>query len=89
MTAKLGIRDGVISGGVFAAVLFGLVSIDPNVHERVSGLLASGGITPWGDRFGDLVNALWAAARTQSLDNAPVLVFVTVGTVLTLFMVKS
>ena len=89
MTAKLGIRDGMISGGVFAVVLFGLVSIDPSVHDRVSGLLASGGMTPWGDRFGDLVNALWAAARTQSLDNAPVLVFVTVGTVLTLFMVKS
>ena len=51
--------------------------------------MASGGVTPWGDRFGDLVNALWNAARTQSLDNAPVLVFVTVGTVLTLFMLRS
>lgn len=89
MTAKLGIRDGAISGIVFAVVLFGLVSVDPRVHERVTDLLASGGVTPWGDRVGDLVNALWAAARTQSIDNAPVLVFVTVGTVLTLFMVKS
>ena len=90
MTAKLGIRDGAISGIVFAVVLFGLVSVDPRVHDRVTDLLSSGGgLTPWGDRFGDLLNALWAAARTQSIDNAPVLVFVTVGTVLTLFMVKS
>jgi hypothetical protein len=90
MTAKLGIRDAAISGVVFGIVLFGLVSIDPRVHDRVTDLLAgSGGVTPWGDRFGDLVNALWSAARTQSLDNAPALVFVAVGTVLTLFMVRS
>ncbi len=89
MTAKLGIRDGAISGIVFGAVLFGLVSVDPRVHDRMTDLIASGGVTPWGGRFGDLLNALWNAARTQSLDNAPVLVFVTVGTVLTLFMLRS
>jgi hypothetical protein len=89
MTAKLGIRDGAISGVVFAVVLFGLISVDPRVHDRMTDLLASGRVTPWGDRVGDLVNALWSAARTQSVENAPALVFVTIGTVLTLFMVKS
>ena len=89
MTAKIGIREGAISGSVFAIVLFGLVSIDPRVHDRVTDLFMSGGVSPWGDRFGDLAGALWSALRTQSIENAPALVFVTVGTVLTLFMLKS
>ena len=89
MTAKLGLRDGAITAVVFAIVFFGLITIDPRVHERITDLWMSGGVTPWGDRAGDLVNALWNAARTQSLDNAPVLLFVAVGTLLTLFMVKS
>ena len=33
--------------------------------------------------------ALWSAVRHQSVDNAPLLVFATVGTVLTIFMLKS
>jgi hypothetical protein len=89
MTARLGIRDGAISAVVFAAVMFALVSIDPRVKERVTELWATGGVTPWADRLGDLVSTLWAALRTQSIDNAPALVFVTVGTVLTLFMLRS
>ena len=89
MTAKLGIRDGAITAIVFSIVLFGLISFDPRVHDRVTELAGSGSMTPWGDRFGDLISTLWIAARTQSMDNAAVLVFLTVGTVLTLFMVKS
>lgn len=89
MTAKIGIREGAISGSVFAIVLFGLVSIDPRVHDRVTDLFMSGAVSPWGDRLGDLAGALWSALRTQSIENAPALVFVTVGTVLTLFMLKS
>jgi len=89
MTARLGIRETAISGIVFVLVLFGLVSIDPRVRDRVTELFLSGGVTPWGDRVGDLAGALWSALRTQSIENAPVLVFVTVGTVLTLFMLRS
>jgi hypothetical protein len=89
MTARLGIRDGAITAIVFGIVLFGLVSFDPRVHDRMTELIMSGNVTPWGDRFSDLVSALWTAARTQSMDNAAVLVFFAVGTVLTLFMVRS
>jgi len=89
MSAKLGIRDGAITAIIFAIVLGGLVSFDPRVHDRMTELVWSGSVTPWGDSVGDLVNALWTAARTQSMDNASVLIFFTVGTVLTLFMVRS
>jgi hypothetical protein len=89
MTAKLGIRDGAITAIVFGIVMFGLVFFDPRVHDRMTELAVSGSVTPWGDRVGDLIFTLWTAAATQSMDNAPVLLFVAVGTVLTLFMVKS
>jgi len=86
---KMGIREGTASGIVFGVVLFALISVDPRVHDRVIDLFGSGSVMPWGDRLSDLGNALWAAARTQSLDNAPLLVFATVGAVLTVFMVRS
>ena len=90
MTLKLGIRDGAVSAAVFAVILGALVFADPRVHDHVSELVGgSGTIGPWGDRVGDLGSALWMALKAQSIDNAPLLVFATVGTVLTLFMFKS
>jgi hypothetical protein len=89
MTARLGMREGVVSAVVFSAVLFALVSVDPRVREHVSELYSSGSVTPWGDRLGDLAGTLMAVVRDQSLDNAPLLVFATVGAMLTLFMFKS
>jgi len=89
MTARLGIREGALSGVVFAIILMALVSVDNRVRDRVTDLFGSGTVTPWGDRVSDLAGALWTAAKDQSLDNAPLLVFATVGTVLTVFMLKS
>jgi hypothetical protein len=90
MTLKLGIRDGAISAAVFAGVLFMLVSTDPRVHDHVSDLFGGHiAVGPWGDRVSDLGSALWMAVKDQSIDNAPLLVFATVGTVLTIFMFKS
>lgn len=88
MTLKLGIRDGAISAAVFGVVLFALVSTDPRVHDHVSDLVG-GGVGPWGDRLSDLGSAMWLALKDQSIDNAPMLVFATVGALLTLFMLKS
>jgi hypothetical protein len=89
MTMKVGIRDGAISAAVFGIVLFGLVSADPRVRDHVSDLFGGAGVGPFGDRLGDLGSVLWSALRHQSIDNAPLLVFATVGAVLTLFMIKS
>ena len=92
MTAKVGIREGAVSAAVFTTILFALVSVDPRVRDHVSDLLGgggSGGIAPLGARVKELGDALWSAARYQSLENAPLLVFATVGVVLTMFMVKS
>ncbi len=89
MTMKLGLREGAISAGVFGGVLFALISVDPRVRDHMADLFGGGGGNSWGSRLGELGDALWMAARHQSIDNAPLLVFATVGVVLTLFMLKS
>ncbi|HET7618628.1 MAG TPA: hypothetical protein VFK20_08960 [Vicinamibacterales bacterium] len=87
---KLGIREGAISMTVFAAILLALTTLDPRVQDRVSELIGgSGGVSPLGDRLADVGSALWSAARYQSIENAPMLVFAAIGAVLTLFMFRS
>jgi len=79
----------MLSAAVFGVILFALVSVDPRVEAQVTDLVRGASVASWGDRLGDLGGALWGAARDHSIDNAPLLVFATVGTVLTLFMFKS
>jgi hypothetical protein len=87
---KFGFRQGIASAAVFGAVLLMLVSIDDRVRDRFSDLMSGGNsLTPWGDRAGDLVNALMSAIRYQSIDNAPMLVFAAVGAILVAFMLRT
>jgi len=90
MRTKLALRQTVVSALVFAGVLIGLVSVDPRVRERMTELLATGdGLAPWGERAGDLTHALMTAARYQSIENAPLLIFASVGAVLFVFMFRT
>ena len=80
----------VVSVGIFGAILFAIVSIDPRVRDRFRDVIAGGeGLSPWGDRLGDLVGALVSALRHQSIENAPMLFFAVVSGLLFLFMVRS
>jgi hypothetical protein len=80
----------MMSAGVFALVLAVLVILDERVRDRFSLLVSSGGaVTPWGDRLSDLGGALASAVKYQSVENAPLLIFTTVGALLFLFMVKT
>ena len=86
---KFGMRDGAISFAVFAGVIFALLSIDPTVRERVTEMVSVGGTSSVSGRLGELGGALWMAVRSQSIENAPMMVFATVGVLLTLFMLRS
>jgi hypothetical protein len=88
MNRKL--RQALASAAVFVAILAALVSVDDRVQDRFTELFGGGsGLSPWGDRVGDLGGALMSALRHQSIENAPLLVFAAGGLVLFLFMVKS
>lgn len=90
MQIKLGLRQTFLSSLVFCGILLALVSIDSRVRERMSDLISGGdGISPWGDRLSDLGDALATAIKYQSIENAPLLVFATIGAVLFVFMVRT
>ena len=87
---KLGIRETIVSPAVFVGILLMLASVDERVRERFANVVASGdGLAPWWDRVGQLGDALMSAIRYQSIENAPLVVFATVGAVLVLFMFRS
>jgi membrane protein implicated in regulation of membrane protease activity len=89
MTAKMGIRDTALSVFVFGAVLFALVSFDPRVKDEVSTTLRTTSAFSLGHRAGEVGGTLWRAARDKSMDGAPVVVFASVGALLTLFMLRT
>jgi hypothetical protein len=84
------IRQALVSVAVFAVILVALVSVDDRVQERFTDVFATGtGVSPWGDRVGDLGGALMSAVKHQSIENGPLLVFAAGGAVLFLFMVRT
>ena len=87
---KQGLRQSMFSICVFVLVLGGLVFVDARVRDRFTDLVAGGdGVSSIGDRATELGNALVSAARYQSIENAPLLIFATVGAVLFVFMVRT
>jgi hypothetical protein len=90
MNFTLSRRQGVLSAAIFGAIMFALVSVDARVRDHVSELVGTtSSVAPLGTRLSELGDALWTAARHQSIENAPLVVFATVGIVLTFFMVRS
>lgn len=82
--------DVLISTGVLVFVLITLMSVDVRVREQV-GLVFSTPSTVHaaGGRIGVVGSMLFEAARTQSIDHGPMVIFVVAATVLVLFMVRS
>ena len=89
MKVIFGMKQGLMSGGIFVGLLFALVSIDSRVQERFHDLVAGQGVSSFADRASQLGDALATAVRYQSIENAPMVVLATVGAVLFLFMVRT
>jgi hypothetical protein len=90
MTARrVGIRETAVSAIVFGAVLFALISFDPRVKAQLTDSVRMTSAATLGHRASEVGGTLWRAARDKSMDGAPVLIFATVGTVLTVFMLRT
>ena len=85
------IGDAFVSAGVLAAVLAVLVSIDVRVREAIYAMLTSpsSGTTAGSGTWGAVGSTLVDAVVRQSIDHAPMMVFVVVGAVLLLCMVRT
>ena len=87
MTA--GLRQTAISITGLAIVIAGLTFVDPRVRDRLGALVSGQDGGTLSDRASELGTALLTALKYQSIENAPLLIFATVGAVLFLFMVRT
>lgn len=75
---------------VFVVLLLALVSVDQRVRDKFTELVAGNpSMSSWTDRASDLGDIVFTAVRHQSIENAPMVLFATVGGVLFLFMVRT
>lgn len=87
MTA--GLRQTALSITGLAIVLGGLMFVDARVRDRLSALISGQDGGTLADRVGELGGVLLTALKYQSIENAPLLIFATVGAVLFVFMVRT
>ena len=73
-----------------SVLLIALVSVDERVRDQFNNLVeGSNSVSSWSNRASTLTDAVASAARHQSIENAPLLIFATAGAVLFLFMVRT
>jgi hypothetical protein len=84
--------DALISAAALVVLLVGLVAIDDRVRERVLSVIRTGevssSVSSVTSLAGDVAGVLVMAARDQSLDHAPLAVFVVAATALVLAMLR-
>jgi hypothetical protein len=87
------ISDSLISLGALVLLLIGLLTIDERVRERVTAMLttrpSSAEIAGVGTQIETVGNVLFDAARDQSVEHAPLVIFSVASTVLVLFLVRT
>jgi hypothetical protein len=87
------VSDALISMGALAVLLLALVSVDDRVRERITNMLAappsSAQIVGAGETIREVSAIVVSAARDQSIEHAPLMIFAAAATVLVLFMVRT
>jgi hypothetical protein len=84
-------REAVMTAAGLIIILTALVSFDPRVREQVEFRLSSptAVVTDAGHGLQNMTDVVLDALREQSLDRAPLLIFVFGAGVLLLFMLRS
>jgi hypothetical protein len=84
-------RDAAMSAGALAIILFLLASFNSRVREQVELHLSSPSamVSDASDGLKSMTNVVLDALREQSLDRAPLLIFVFGACVLLLFMLRT
>ena len=82
--------QALASLAVFVILLVTLAAVDQRVHDKCAQLLSSGQtVGSLADQASDLAGTVARAVQRQSRDNAPMVLFASVGGVLFLFMVRT
>ncbi len=81
-----------MSAGVLAILLLALAAVDNRVREQIwlrFSARPAVELANVGERARDLATIVVQAARDQSIEHAPLLIFVLAATVLVLFMLRT
>ena len=81
--------DAAISALALFVLLAALVIIDPRVREQAMRLTSPSAVVDAGGRFKDIGTTIAVAARDQSMEHAPMLMFAVIATLLVLFMLRT
>ena len=84
-------KDALISGAALIILLIALVAIDHRVRERVEAAVQgdlSSDVRSATSMANEVAGVIMIAARDQSIDHAPMVVFVFAATVLVLGMLR-
>lgn len=85
--------DALISVGALGMLLAGLVSVDERVRQqvglRLTGATAREELQSAGVQVHDLLAVIIEAARYQSIEHAPMLLFVLAASILFVFMLRT
>ena len=88
-----GIKDTLISVGAVVLLIVAIVSIDDRVRERVTDILnrppSSAEIAGTGAQVVQVSLVVFKAARDQSVEHAPMVIFLVASAVLVLFMLRT
>lgn len=84
--------DALVSVGALIILLLALVIVDGRVREQISlrsSAQPSAQLVSAGAQVRDLASVAFEAARDQSLEHAPLMIFALAATVLVLFMLRT
>ena len=85
--------DALISAGALTCLLLAFIVSSDRVREQVSlrfsGAHGSSELMNAGTQVRDLASVIFEAARDQSLEHAPLVIFVVAASVLVLFMLRT
>ena len=86
-----GFKDALVTAGALLLVLFALMFVDGRVREQVGNAVSGASPHAIADAGGQVrlvAAAVATAARDQSIEHAPMVMFVVAAGVLVLFMLR-
>jgi hypothetical protein len=86
------VRDALVSAGAVVLLLLALIAFDDRVRDYVSRPVVahrSAELAGAGQQLHDLTSVIGTAARDQTINHAPLLLFTLAAAVLVLFMVRT
>jgi hypothetical protein len=93
MVMRRAIGDAMITAGSALTLVLALVLLDDRVRDQIGAVVdprhPSAALADLGHRVNQIAAIVAVAARSQSIDHAPLVIFALAATVLVLFMLRT